>query len=1142
MYRRQFAILLSLIATVSTGAAAEEPYALLIVDRVPEALPVVSVPVDLEALAQAIGLTEAVQPGRIECVLEVDGALHGLHSQFDPEPGSAAKGTLSVYLPRMGQERAGGRIYLKAPPKPLPPQLEPAPDLTVQQADGRTVIANGHYRVTHDPQRMAGLPWRFEFLGTGKVFDTFSFNDRVHNPDAGSFLLRGDPQARPELAASGPLRAVVRVRARYTQGGKQPKSAPEATYTFTYYADSPLIRVEADVSQKQAQHWNELHFIELNYPDESFTHWAADDPAKTTALAADAQSHTGNRWAAFVQGNSVLGLVAPSPIRIYDGRGGYGTYLHGPWATWDDTEQHFRARLFVSAEKDALAELDAASRMPPGGTVGRITTPRFLAELQRLRGEVQRLPAGRRGAFGWTLSLIDRLGQQPDQLLAAQEALAGVAEDLEAGRDRPYERLRWWPMGEQTAAATWIENGHLGLGFATPPIGGAHLLSLFDFAKERELLAATGVPLFDIELSHPDGRTARVTAETDWASHEVTGRGGGATRRGGLVCSRPTADGLPGLRVECDFELAGRRLAWRLRVDNPDEQWAIHQVHFPQVALGQIGGSAEDDFVATPRASGELRKAPLLNPYSFGGLYPSGWATMQFLCHYDQDVGVYFAAEDPLASTKDLNVKTSDAGEALIARVTWPNADMDVPGSGFTHPGWTVLETFEGDWFDAARIYARWAAKEAQWWPKTGAKGRADTPEWMQEVAIWALTGGDSQSVVGPVTEFAQYMGVPTAIHWYNWHVIPFDNDYPHYFPAKEGFADGVAALQDAGVRVMPYINGRLWDSDLDDFKTTAIKAATKDAKGDYYVEVYGSGEKLVPMCPTTELWQTTVQDTVLRLVSPEFNVDGVYIDQIAAASPRICMDDSHGHPLGGGHWWTTDGYWPMLTSLQGRLPAGKMITSECNAESYTTHLDGLLTWHFQYQDMIPLFAAVYGGQVQLFSRAYNGTDGLSYRMKAAQSLVFGEQIGWIRPDIIKDEVNGPFLRRMARLRHALLPYLSWGEMARPPTLTGDIPQVTADWAWSGEWPITDTALQRGAWKSRDGRLALIFVNVTDQTLSATLEFDAEAYGFALRQRIVCARRTEDALEEPVPLATQANVPIELPPYGAVALEIRATR
>ena len=80
-------------------------------------------------------------------------------------------------------------------------------------------------------------------------------------------------------------------------------------------------------------------------------------------------------------------------------------------------------------------------------------------------------------------------------------------------------------------------------------------------------------------------------------------------------------------------------------------------------------------------------------------------------------------------------------------------------------------------------------------------------------------------------------LGVPAGFRWYNWHQIPLDNDYPHYFPAKDGFAPGVAELKTAGVFVMPCINGRLWDSHdrgAEDFEFSklALAAATKQDNG----------------------------------------------------------------------------------------------------------------------------------------------------------------------------------------------------------------------------------------------------------------------------------------------------------------------
>ncbi len=427
----------------------------------------------------------------------------------------------------------------------------------------------------------------------------------------------------------------------------------------------------------------------------------------------------------------------------------------------------------------------------------------------------------------------------------------------------------------------------------------------------------------------------------------------------------------------------------------------------------------------------------------------------------------------------------------------WRPEDMGVHGNGFEQAGETVLELFDGDWYDAARIHRAWAASSAPWWPDAG---RPDTPQWFKDTAIWAQTGGSAEECVDRVKRMAEYMGVPIALHWYNWHEIPFDVEYPHYFPTKPGMAEGVRELQEAGVRVMPYINGRLWDTALEDFATAGRAAATKNRDGEPYIEEYGSGAKLAPMCPTQELWSDMVRELVLRLCGDEVGVDGVYIDQIAAAGPRECFDASHGHPVGGGDWWTGTGYWPLLRRLRAELrelSPDKMITTECNAEPYANLFDGYLTWHFQYRDQVPLTAAVYGGRIQLFGRAYSGDDAQSFRSKGAQSLVWGEQLGWMDPSIIEHPDNGPYFRRLARMRYALRDFLANGEMEHPPVLSGDVPEVTSVGRWSGEWPGTVAAVQRGAWRAPDGKVAVLFANTLLEPVTATWEVASERYTVA---------------------------------------------
>jgi hypothetical protein len=636
---------------------------------------------------------------------------------------------------------------------------------------------------------------------------------------------------------------------------------------------------------------------------------------------------------------------------------------------------------------------------------------------------------------------------------------------------------------------------------------GIHIQSLFDNSTGQELLAPDAPPLLSLELRHVKTKELlTLTADTGWQQVEVSDADAAGQRI--LYFKEPAEERLKGISVEVRLltDDANSALIWGLKVANNSEQWSLWRIIFPQVAVKYLG---EDSRVFLPQTAG-IESSDLWNTSDRkGGTYPSGWTCMQYMAAYDGagKTGLYVGVHDPFGSTKDIFAQGLADKHAVAFRFEHPVPDMGKAGNDFEFPGRARWQILRGDWFDAAMIYRKWVVGQAKWWPELGPDGRTDTPEWMRQLPVWVMTGGAASDCVGRVKSFAEELKVPVGFHWYNWHQIPFDNDYPHYFPPKDGFADGVAELKQAHVYPMPYINGRLWDTrdkQAEDWQFTkvALPAATKDENGRPYTESYGSKEangdsvKLAAMCPSTQVWQNRVKDIVLRLFN-EYGVSGVYIDQIAAAAPRLCFDASHGHPLGGGHWWT-EGYWKLLDAIRIAKPADRMLTTECNAEPYIKWIDGYLTWHWQEQNMVPAFPAVYGGAIQMFGRAYRGgpSQDLANRMKAGQQLVFGEQIGWFDPEIIKRPDCGQFIRDCIDLRWTLKKYFYAGRMARPPKLIGLIPKVTADWQWHGQWPITTDAIMAGAWRlASEKKAVLLFTNVCDESLSARIEFDPNEYG-----------------------------------------------
>lgn len=676
---------------------------------------------------------------------------------------------------------------------------------------------------------------------------------------------------------------------------------------------------------------------------------------------------------------------------------------------------------------------------------------------------------------------------------------------------------------------------------------GLRLVRLTDHATQTTL-ASEAVPLFTLILRQPDsGSDTAVTSGTGWRKVVLSKVGSGLE----FTLQDPTNALFAGLAVKATVSADTNRsaLQWRLRVENKSGA-ALRRVFFPQLSIADLGDQAS---VLFPRGPGEIQRGIWNREFHYRGDYPGGWCAMQFVAAYrqsDKPTGLYVGYHDPFGGTKNIDIKSHPTTREtrLVFEIPVPN--MNRPGNHFDSGPQIIWQLFRGDWFDAATIYRAWARREARWWPKLGPDGRSDTPSWMREINVWVMSGGAPPDCVPRVKSFRELIGSSIGFHWYNWHQIPFDNDYPHYFPTKTNFAAAVADLQQAGVFVMPYINGRLWDSHdrgAEDFQfsTVALPATTKQENGQPWLESYGSKEtngqpvRLAVMCPATKLWQEKVHDIVLNLLRDQ-GTRAVYIDQIAAAPPVLCMDTSHGHDTGGGHWWN-EGYWAMLDQIRHDMPPDRALTTECNGEPFIRWMDGYLTWHWQHDGQVPAFPAVYGGTIQMFGRAYRGgeTRDLALRMKAAQQLVFGEQIGWFDPSLAGDPKNIQFLRKVVAARQILRKYFCAGEMCRPPHLQGRVPTVRADWQWSGEWWVTTDAILTGAWRMPGEKgTALVFVNVSDQPTKASIRIDRDDYdlpsGFA-RSRL----SKDGAPLDPQPdIAIPIVQEIEFPAQSVLAWEL----
>lgn len=605
-------------------------------------------------------------------------------------------------------------------------------------------------------------------------------------------------------------------------------------------------------------------------------------------------------------------------------------------------------------------------------------------------------------------------------------------------------------------------------------------------AKRWAVGETGGPPLWRLRWKDPSGQYHEVAANTVDASPEVT-RNQKRARVRWTFALEQEADTWASVSVVVGDE---RTLRWRLEVQSQAEGWRLSDVDFPIIA----GVAAEGVKLVQPHGWGLLRDR-LLTGGPIWCNYPGVFASMQFVALQTRDGLVYLSTEDPQAYQKIFGCIPSQSNGTLDLRVRhFPS--WNAAGKGYwATPYATAVAVIPGaTWLEAAKRYKEWTYS-APW-------GRCRLeygliPKWLAENDLWICheDGAVDATSIERLLSCKEKFGVRTAVHWYRWHGIPHDVGYPEYFPPKGGSFEAFKTVQEAGMAVMPYINGRLWDPATESWKVqNASAAATRDGNGNVRTEVYYTKIPLAVMCPSTELWQNTVTGLVRRLVK-DVNVDAVYIDQIGAADAVICHATNHPHIPGGGNYWAS-GYRAMLSRCRDELRLDQAITTEECADPWNDLIDGflLVNTHNGLGDIIPLYPMVYGGRTVYFGFQYIAgselEEGLPLRAKLARSFVWGGQLGWIRPTIVEERYSreARFLREVAQVRRRAHSYLQYGRMLAAPKIAGvEVISVTA-YAANGFHSSRIPAVVSGFWEANSGMVGLALCNWTDTTQPFSIE------------------------------------------------------
>lgn len=621
---------------------------------------------------------------------------------------------------------------------------------------------------------------------------------------------------------------------------------------------------------------------------------------------------------------------------------------------------------------------------------------------------------------------------------------------------------------------------------------GVRLYSLRD-RKTKKTLLSHAAPIFSLAAENLEhGNVIYLSSAKGWGKTEIIGGSNGFT----VVCS--DNDQLKDVTVTLSAVCGDDTVEWTTQINSLNGEYTLISCDHPTLTFN----TGDNVRMFYPYGCGEVYTTQRKKALKDSQNYPSYGVSMQYMACYNVSTGrgLYYGIHDTAPAYKRFTFEKNSGENHMYMMASQPLTHMDRGCNSQSLCGKCVWKLFDGDWYDAAVIYRSWAEKEAEFLAQI-----PQEPDWFIKAPHWWLVHIDNDaSFADDIISATKELGTESPVHLYLWHNAPFDNDYPHYFPVRPHAKEGLEKLHKAGVKVMPYINGRLWDTrdkGSTDYQFTSVAkpCTTKNRHGECFTETYSSKEEdgskvcLSIMCPSTALWQEKMAYTVGRLINDE-GFDAVYMDQIAAAQPYACCDKTHPHAPGGGDWWCRS-YRALLDRVYRALPEKAVLTTECTADPFISHMGGYLSWLWIRNGQVPAFPVIYSKYVTMFGRNHHADknpDFAGTRIFTAQSLVYGEQMGWISIKFYRDNPYKDFYNLCVRKRDELGEYFYRGtETMRPPVIKTDLPLLrTENCSQAIGGVIEENAVIGGIRKTAGGKCLFIMVNAAEQGTEAEIKAD----------------------------------------------------
>lgn len=577
--------------------------------------------------------------------------------------------------------------------------------------------------------------------------------------------------------------------------------------------------------------------------------------------------------------------------------------------------------------------------------------------------------------------------------------------------------------------------------------------------------------------------------------------------------------------------LNGPSVNMRLRVTPRFDKYSLIRIGNAVTVSKDTGLNS---FVALPTVAGLLVKEPETNLVGYSAWSP-GQGSVQISPYWvSNGNGLWIATNDATAMELKQHIYTGDGTGFTSKRLYVVPNSLDVAIDTYV-PFDFVLGVFEGDWYDAAKIYRSWA-EGTPLLSKGKLQNRSDIPLWWKEVElseIFSVAPSNPQSFSDMMNRVKEYYDVEDmAVFVWNPSNPNLGYGSQGDYPSYDKMIETSEALDDYGIKTMHRVWAYGFDKDNPNYSSlNAEQYASKLISGEIYEDPNSA-----MMDHSTSFWRNRLIDVIVKQhLLTESKANGMFWDNPYPLGYSQYFPSSNRTEGPGGNWQYSD-YVSLMNEVrsEGRSIVPDFVTAhEAAFEGYIQSSDtsaphGFLKKQIAGAEVIPMFETIFSGYIPFmisnheyfFLNGYpNGTYtdlkymtlsavsafrwGHSVNTQEAFSYSMGENVANHEAELFSQANSFPyevekmkeyasFLKKLIDLRKNNKKFLVYGELLRP--VSTNSPNVNIpfrDATTQQVYNLLFPKVVNSAWKASDGTVGVFLGNYNReaQSVSYTINY-----------------------------------------------------